>query len=122
LASVRGRLGYTVMPNFLLFVTGGIAWEHSAFSGLDAGMGDARTVGTRRLIKPGRICCRRRNVVGGGIDWAPWSNNWIFRLEYLHYQFGGASSAVFFGPINPIAFNWGNLSVDSIRAGLSYKF
>lgn len=119
LASVRGRLGYAVMPNFLLFGTGGIAWEHSDFAGLDAGRnGCPNCQGTAfGQTKDGF-------VAGGGIDWAPWNNNWIFRIEYLHYQFAGASSTVNYrgAPDNPITFKWGDLSVDTLRAGVSYKF
>jgi len=117
LGSVRGRLGYAVRPTVLLFGTGGIAWEHSGFAGLDAGFGGCPN-------------CRSTSfdqthvgfVVGGGVDWAPWSGDWTIRLEYLHYQFPGVSSMVFFGPTIPIGFHWGNDAVESVRAGVGYKF
>jgi outer membrane immunogenic protein len=116
IGSIRGRFGYAVWPNALLFVSGGIAWEHSALAGLDAGIGGCPN-------------CRAASVdqlhdgfaVGGGIDWAPWSGDWIVRFEYLHYQFPGVSSAVLFGP-NSVTFRWGNDVVDSVRAGVGYKF
>jgi outer membrane immunogenic protein len=120
LGSVRGRFGYAVVPNVLLFGTGGIAWEHSDLAGLNAGPIASRSTAFDQT--------HDGFVVGGGVDWAPWNNNWIFRLEYLHYQFTGTSSTVFFpntnNPNAPIAntFNWDRLSVDSVRAGVSYKF
>lgn len=114
--SVRARFGYAVMPDLLVFGTGGIAWAHSSFAGLNAGIGGCPN-------------CRSSSfsdtldgfVVGGGIDWAPWRNNWLLRLEYLHYEFSDASSVIFFGA-NRHTFNWVDESVDSVRAGLSYKF
>jgi len=82
IGSVRGRLGYAVKPNVLLFAATGIAWEHSAFTGLDAGIG-GRTTSVDQT--------HDGFVVGGGIDWAPWSGDWTARIEYLHYQFPGAT-------------------------------
>jgi outer membrane immunogenic protein len=62
--------------------------------------------------------------MGAGVDWAPWSNNWIVRLEYLHYDLQGASSTSFFSGTSIPAANpvWNNVFVDSVRVGLSYKF
>lgn len=117
LGSVRGRLGYTVKPNFLLFLTGGIAWEHSAFTGLDARIGGCPNCRSTSVDQT-----QDGFVVGGGMDWAPWGGDWIVRLEYLHYQFPGVFSVVSFGPANPITFRWGNDVMDSIRAGVGYKF
>ena len=63
-------------------------------------------------------------VAGVGGEWAPWSNNWIFRLEYLHYAFDGANStpARLAFPAAPPTFSWSNLTIDEVRAGLSFKF
>jgi outer membrane immunogenic protein len=117
IGSVRGRLGYIVKPNILLFVASGIAWEHSSFAGLDAGIGGCPNCRTTSVdqIQDGF-------VVGGGMDWAPWGGDWIVRLEYLHYQFPGVASLVSFAPGNSITFRWGNESVDSVRAGVAYRF
>jgi opacity protein-like surface antigen len=46
-------------------------------------------------------------VVGGGAEWAPWSDNWLFRVEYLYYRFKGDSGNAFF---------------QSAPSTLSYKF
>jgi len=117
IGSVRGRLGYAVKPNALLFVATGIAWEHSAFTGLDAGIGGCPNCRTTSVDQT-----HDGFVVGGGIDWAPWSGDWTVRIEYLHYQFPGATSLVSFGPANPLTFRWGNETVDSVRAGVGYRF
>ena len=117
IGSVRGRLGYAVKPNVLLFAATGIAWEHSAFTGLDAGIGGCPNCRTTSVDQT-----HDGFVVGGGIDWAPWSGDWTARIEYLHYQFPGATSLVSFGPANSLTFRWGNESVDSVRAGVGYRF
>ncbi len=112
LGSVRGRLGYAVSPGVLLFGTGGVAWEHSAYSGLNTGSVASRSTAFDQTLGG--------YVIGGGLDWTPNRDRWIVRLEYLHYEFKGTSSTVFFP--NPNTFYWGRNSVDSLRAGVSYKF
>jgi outer membrane immunogenic protein len=113
LASFRGRLGYAVVPNVLVYGTGGAAWTRTSYSALDAFTGGCPNCSTTAFEDT-----RTGWVAGAGIDWAPWSNNWILRLEYLHYQFGGVTSTVA-GATN---FVWGDLKIDTVRAGLSYKF
>src|SRR5262249_17453769 len=117
IGSVRGRLGYAVKPNALLFVASGIAWEHSTFSGLDAGIGG----GSNFLPTPFRQT-PHGVFVWGGMYWGAWSGDWTVRIEYLHYQFPGVASLVSFGPANPLTFHWGNETVDSVRAGVGYRF
>jgi outer membrane immunogenic protein len=117
-ASARARLGYAVVPNALVYGTGGAAWTRTNYSGFDqVDNGDIATTSFTDT--------RTGWVAGAGVDWAPWSNNWIFRVEYLHYQFGGASStAAFPPPFNAFSttFTFGDLKIDTVRAGLSYKF
>jgi outer membrane immunogenic protein len=115
LATARGRLGVAVIPNLLLYGTGGIAWRGADYSGADqfnnptvlsTQFGDER-VGT---------------VFGAGAEWAPWSNYWIFRIEYLHYQFRGISSTAMLVPGSFTTFNFGDLKIDTVRAGVGVKF
>jgi outer membrane immunogenic protein len=119
-ASVRARLGYALMPNVLVYGTGGDAWKRTDYSGAD-------TFNTGQTLATAFGQTQTGWVAGGGVEWAPWSNNWILRLEYLHYQFGGTSATVKgAGPVIglPIAttFNFDGLKLDTVRAGLSYKF
>ncbi|MCK9909337.1 outer membrane beta-barrel protein, partial [Microbacteriaceae bacterium K1510] len=112
LGSVRGRVGFAAAPELLIFATGGFAWAHSDFAGVNRGSSSSRSTSFGET--------REGYVVGAGTDWAPWHDNWVLRLEYLHYEFSGTSSTVFFP--NPNTFYWDDESVDSVRAGLSYKF
>jgi outer membrane immunogenic protein len=114
-ASARARLGYAIVPNALVYGTGGAAWTRTSYSGFDQ-------FNNPSFLATSFSDTRTGWVAGAGVDWAPWSNNWILRLEYLHYQFGSVSSAAAFNPGASTTFNFGDLKIDTVRAGLSYKF
>ena len=124
-ASLRARLGYAIMPNVLVYGTGGRAWAATDYTGVD----QFNTPGVS--LATSFSSAQSGWVAGGGVEWAPWSNNWILRLEYLHYDVNGVSATVTgLGPhpgpfaAHPIAttFNFGDLKLDTVRAGVSYKF
>jgi outer membrane immunogenic protein len=121
LASIRGRVGYAVVPNVLLYVTGGRAWGNSDYSGIDAyagGCPNCSVTGSFSKTSNGW-------VVGGGVEWAPWSNNWLFRAEGLYYSVNGASAfGVQQGTTTPAttAWNWGRNEILEGRVGVAYKF
>jgi len=119
IATLRGRLGFVWAPNVMPYATGGGAWGRSSYTSIDAFNGGCPNCGGTSFSNS-----NSGYVVGAGVDWAPWSNNWIVRLEYLHYGLNGASATANFQPpstgvaANPV---WGNVKVDSVRVGLSYK-
>jgi outer membrane immunogenic protein len=117
LASLRGRLGFAVVPNVLVYGTGGVAWTRTSYAALDAFSG-----GCPNCLATAFDETHTGWVAGAGIDWAPWNNNWILRLEYLHYQFSGASSTAAFNPAQSATFTWGDLKIDTVRAGVAFKF
>jgi outer membrane immunogenic protein len=98
LASVRGRLGYVIAPQVLAYGTGGVGFGH--FKVADT-VGDAFS--TDQLGW----------VAGGGLEYKFWGP-WIGRVEYLHYGFDTKTLPLPAGPVKE--------SVDSVRAGVSYKF
>jgi opacity protein-like surface antigen len=62
-------------------------------------------------------------VAGLGAEARLFDTNWLARLEYLHYDFGNTGSAFasdFHGVVSSLS--GGDLTVDVVRAGLSYKF
>jgi outer membrane immunogenic protein len=99
LASIRGRIGYTPTSTLLLYFTGGAASIEIDNSGVT-------TIGNQDQAKTGW-------VIGGGLEWAPWANNWLVRAEYLNYNFSG----VLLG-----SFGASDLTISEVRAGLAYKF
>jgi len=118
LASLRGRLGFAVVPNVLLYGTGGVAWTRTSYAALDV----FNTGGCPNCLGTAFDDTRAGWVAGAGVDWAPWNNNWILRLEYLHYQFSGVSSTAAFNPAQTVTFGWGDLKIDELRAGVAFKF
>jgi opacity protein-like surface antigen len=58
-------------------------------------------------------------VAGLGVETRLWDSNWLARLEYLHYDFLDSGSGFL---TDFPSFTSGHLTVDVVRAGLSYKF
>jgi opacity protein-like surface antigen len=121
LGSARGRLGYLLWPNALLYGTGGLAWTRLEQSRTDL---DATSTfgGSTPIWEFGW-------VAGVGGEVRLWDSNWLLRVEYLHYDFGdsGHVSASVFVPGDPslsgsLISTSGHLTTDVVRTGLSFKF
>jgi outer membrane immunogenic protein len=118
-ASVRGRIGYVIVPSFLAYATGGVAWgkwEYGANSG-------APTIGYAANTAFAKTDTGW--VAGIGFEWAPFSHyGLVLRAEYLNYRFGGtqATAAGSGFPGAPSAFLWTSPDVNVGRIGASYKF
>jgi opacity protein-like surface antigen len=121
LASARGRLGYLIIPNWLLYGTAGIGWGHE------------RITSTGVFAPPGVTLQSSVTtdlnmfgwVAGVGLEWKFW-DHWLLRGEWLHYDFGKVTSPnnnFFLNNLPPFLDN-GNVrtTVDVARAALSYKF
>src|SRR6266446_7335702 len=90
LASARGRLGYLILPNWLLYGTAGIGWGHERIN-------TTSTVLTTNVgLTAGDLFFQNNDfnkfgwVAGVGLEWKFWpgSNSWLLRGEWLHYDFG----------------------------------
>jgi outer membrane immunogenic protein len=100
LGSLRGRIGFTPSSTMLLYFTGGAAWGTIDNAGFNSFSGSAHQT------KSGW-------VIGGGVEWAPWANNWLVRAEYLNYNFTGLA-------VGPLGGS--DATINEVRAGLAYKF
>ena len=117
----RGRLGYVVSPNVLLYGTGGLAWTHFARHRYE------RPSGHRSACPPETSPefldldpqLRFGWVAGLGAENRLLDTNWLAHLEYLHYDFGNSGSG---GIGLRFSQTTGNLTPDVVRAGISYKF
>jgi outer membrane immunogenic protein len=123
IATLRGRVGVTMMDRWLVFGTGGFAWTDVASGGsltrsFPANLVQASWVGSTSHNKTGY-------VVGGGVEYAM-TGNWIVRAEGLYYDFSHTDDVL-------LAAAWAindqysiarttHLSFGVVRAGLSYKF
>jgi outer membrane immunogenic protein len=117
LATARGRIGYLVTPQALVYVTGGAAWGGFDYSA------SAVYVNNDYTAASSFSSTKTGYVVGGGVEYALWSN-WLLRWEYQFYRLQGASitaaSTAF--PALPSGFRWDNSDTHVVRAGVSYKF
>jgi outer membrane immunogenic protein len=98
LGSLRGRIGWSPTATTMLYFTGGAAWGTVSIPGVDTLPATQTKTGW---------------VVGGGLEWAPWANNWLVRAEYLNYSFTG----ILLG-----AGSRSDLTISEARIGVAYKF
>lgn len=121
--TVRGRVGYLVFPDTLLYFTGGLAYGRvNADFSLHPALGT--TPASDSATKTGW-------VVGGGLEWAL-DRSWRVRAEYLYMDLGSMRTEL--GPVSvtvpaevPIDVTAsGTVRTDFtdqiVRVGLSYKF
>ena len=119
-ATLRGRLGYLIWPNLMLYGTGGGAWGKIQY---------AAPFST--AVSPIGSGAQFNNtssgwVAGGGLEWAPFTGfGLLFRVEYLYYDFSSGQSATATAPgfpANPSASTWTAPKMSVARFGMSYKF
>jgi len=129
LATFRGRLGISPADRLLAYVTGGLAVGHAK-----AAINFTTTV-------PNNIpACIAANIgvcvgaadsstetgwtVGGGVQYALWSN-WTIGAEYLHYDLGSIDLVAVdrrFAAPQPTLFGRVDVKGDIVRGTLTYRF
>jgi opacity protein-like surface antigen len=124
LGSARARLGYLVLPNVLLYGTGGLAWtrfvqEQDATFLISTPTNvppdpTSATITTTSSFPNWRFGW----AAGVGVETRLWDSNWLARVEYLHYDFGQSRTST----SDDTGNTSGHLTADVVRAGLSYKF
>lgn len=122
LGTLRGRLGFTPSSTWLLYATGGLAFERvhrteATASTIPAPVTVAVTESARNHFGI---------AAGAGVETFLGSSNWIARLEYLHYDFGKVEATTTIATTEPggtpTTDRGGRQTIDTVRAGLSYKF
>lgn len=119
LATARLRAGVTLAPNWLLYVTGGLAVTHAkdSITGTNFfGPNTSVTWSDSKVLYGGTI--------GGGLEFA-FATNWSAKVEYLYAKFNDttpletASTNVNFlvRPISTV-----NHDLNIVRVGINYKF
>jgi outer membrane immunogenic protein len=139
--TVRGRLGFLISDQVLLYGTGGLAYGRVELSGITNVNGSFLVpgVGTFPFATPGTTTfstssTRTGFAVGGGIEgkfsyWLP--PDWTWKLEYLYIDLGSIDTvaAVSGAILNP-TFNLFTGAITThthftdniVRVGLNYKF
>jgi len=109
--TVRGRLGYVLSNNWLVYGTAGFAWSYDQL---------ARTQLTAGALPAGAeenaFLWRFGWTAGAGVE-IPVAPGWSARAEYLYKDFGNADSH--FAASSEVFTS--NLHTQEVRFGLNYK-
>jgi len=128
-ATLRGRLGFTA-GGWLIYATGGLAVANIEASSTALLQFTPANIALQASSQPSATDKTHLGwVIGGGIETAL-PNNWSFKIEYLHMDFGDIHHA-FATPIVPTG-GFANVSAagnlrtqftdDILRIGLNYRF
>jgi outer membrane immunogenic protein len=130
-ASARGRLGYLVTPDFLLYATGGAAWQRIEVSGQCGSPVAASAYCFTETATPTVFpaITQSRTLVGWtvgiGLEQHVWGN-WLLRAEYRYADFGSWNTSFPFlapAPVNNNTYHFSNaVNTNIFKAGLAYKF
>jgi iron complex outermembrane recepter protein len=127
-ATVRGRLGATVTPNSIAYLTGGLALAEIKTAGTVLGSNLSFDEAGNPIVTPVGVNFYDHRTkagwtVGAGIE-AHLGGNVTGKVEYLYLDFGRVSTAAT-NPLNatPVTVNLDSRITDHIvRVGINYKF
>jgi outer membrane immunogenic protein len=129
-ASLRGRLGFLVTPSFLVYGTGGAAWQHIEATSTCSTSTNDFTWCQPELLASAVITDSTTKLgwtVGAGIE-TMLSHNWIVRGEYRYADFGTITNtdtracACFGVPTNLAITDTLRLRTQTATFGIAYKF
>jgi outer membrane immunogenic protein len=127
-ATVRGRLGATVTPNNMMYLTGGLALAEIKTAGTLSGSNLSFDENGNPTLTPVGVNFYNHRTkagwtAGAGIE-AHLGGNVTGKVEYLYLDFGRVSTAAT-NPLNatPVTVNLDSRVTDHIvRVGINYKF
>ena len=120
--TVRGRVGFLVTPQWLLYGTGGLAYGEtkSSFTTTDLSFG---CVPNATLCANGASSGIRAGWTAGAGAEAMLAPNWSVKVEYLYVDLGGRSMNIPAFTLPAIAFSASTPFREQIaRVGLNYHF
>ena len=116
--SSRGRVGFLITPMWLLYATGGVAWQQADINATCDGSFASWCIAARNetfsTTKVGW-------TVGGGAEMLLWSN-WLLRAEYRYADYGNISHTFFAGSNADEVEMHKSLKTNTVLMGLAYKF
>jgi iron complex outermembrane receptor protein len=118
-ATLRGRLGATITPGAVAYVTGGLAvgevMTAGTVFGFDADGNPVNTIVSSHNTKAGW-------TAGGGLE-GRLVGNWTARIEYLYLDLGTVTTVPATPPNATVAAAFNSRITDNIvRVGVNYKF
>jgi outer membrane immunogenic protein len=91
LGTLRGRLGFLPAPTLLVYGTGGLAYgEVQATTSLTQSDSSGNPAFTGSGTGDNFSYLVTGWTAGGGVEWM-FTQNWSFKVEYLHYDLGSTS-------------------------------
>jgi outer membrane immunogenic protein len=118
--SLRGRVGYLITPTWLVYATGGMAWQQVDINATCNGS----FFNSSWCIAPRNETTSTTRIgwtVGGGIETMLW-NNWLLRAEYRYADYGSINHTFFAGTgFDEVAMSQ-SLKTNTGLIGLGYKF
>jgi outer membrane immunogenic protein len=135
IGTVRGRLGYLVMPTLLVYGTGGLAYGGVSINMTNFQSWTATNSSGNDAVIAGSGAYANTQVgwtAGGGLEWM-FMQNWSAKVEYLYYDLGRVSGS-FVNTWSGLGSNAGVSDVESVtnfsartsgnivRAGVNYHF
>ena len=90
LGTLRGRLGFLPAPTLLVYGTGGLAYGEISASTSLAQSDTSNSFTGSGTGGDGFAELVTGWTAGGGVEWM-FTQNWSFKVEYLHYDLGTAS-------------------------------
>jgi outer membrane immunogenic protein len=118
-ASIRGRVGFLVAPTWLVYATGGAAWQQVS---IDASCNGSNVNNSYCgiVITKSSSTVRSGWTVGAGVE-VMLSSNWVARAEYRYADFG--SIGFTFPPAPSTGFtSTVSLKTNTALLGFGYKF
>ena len=117
--TLRGRAGFLITPNWLAYVTGGLAYgeveTNATLAGFTANGTAVAAAATTNTTHAGW-------TVGVGLE-GRIADRWTAKAEYLYMDLGTFSGTVSLAPAPTIAANWSSRITDNIfRVGVNYQF
>ena len=119
-ATLRGRLGVTVVPTVLLYATGGLAYGDVKSNGVLSGF---TANGAPVSVASSTSSANAGWTVGAGIE-GQLVGNWTGKLEYLYMDLGtftGSTTLLAGPPVLRADFS-SHVTDQILRAGINYRF
>jgi outer membrane immunogenic protein len=126
LGSLRGKVGFVLTPNLLIYGTGGLGFAHVTNTFSDTNVSQLQF---NPLVVVSSVTSVGGTSVlgwaaGAGFDWkwpADAGSAWVFGVDYLHYGFGTQNINVSDNAGSSFAFH-NTMSVDTVKGRISYLF
>ncbi len=117
-AAIRGRLGWLVTPNVMLFGAGGVAWQDVSINANCQVTGPWCSVAHNTTVSTTKVGW----TIGGGVEAKIWGNL-LARIEYRYADFGQSDYLFLSVPTsNDSVFMHHDLKTQIVSVGLAYQF